>query len=71
MFDRDNQIRFPMAWAMPRENNSLRIYLNSWLDLQKTTGRIDELYNYWILGKNAKQKKPRWSIIRNVLHWVN
>jgi hypothetical protein len=28
------------------------------------------LYDYWILGKNAVPKPPRWSVIRNVLHWV-
>jgi hypothetical protein len=28
------------------------------------------LYDYWILGKNAVPTPPRWSVIRNVLHWV-
>ena len=29
------------------------------------------LYDRWILGKDAEQKEPRWSVIRNVLHWVD
>jgi hypothetical protein len=31
---------------------------------------LQALYDYWILGKNAVPQPPRWSIIRNVLHWV-
>ncbi len=28
------------------------------------------LYDYWILGKEVEAKEPRWSVIRNVLHWI-
>jgi hypothetical protein len=38
--------------------------------LKKRDRTIDTLYDYWILGKNAVPKQPRWSVIRNVLHWV-
>jgi hypothetical protein len=34
--------------------------------MKKTSGIINELYAKWILGKSKKQKKPRWSIGRNV-----
>ena len=33
-------------------------------------GTLDAAYKYWILGQNAVPHQPRWSIIRNVLHWV-
>jgi len=46
-------------------------YLNQWLTLQKTSGVADRQFDYWILGKTPQRKIPRWSIIRNVLHWVN
>jgi len=29
---------------------------------------IAALYDYWILGRNAVQQEPRWSVMRNVLH---
>ncbi len=29
------------------------------------------LYDHWILGLDAEPRKPRWSILRNVLHWAN
>jgi hypothetical protein len=32
---------------------------------------VDDLYRYWMLGDAARSvKPPRWSVIRNVLHWV-
>jgi ABC-type amino acid transport substrate-binding protein len=41
-------------------------YINDWLQLKKTSGRIDELYQKWILGKKSEDQKQRWSIGRNV-----
>jgi len=46
-------------------------YLNNWLTLQQTSGVVAGQFDYWILGKTPYRKKPRWSIIRNVLHWVD
>jgi len=46
-------------------------YLNHWLTLHQTSGEMAQQFDYWILGKTPYRKKPRWSIIRNVLHWVN
>ena len=45
-------------------------YLNHWLRLASAWGLDKEEYDYWILGKNPTAKEPHWSIIRNVLHWV-
>ena len=46
-------------------------YLNHWLTLQDTSGVEEQQFDYWILGKTTRKKTPRWSIIRNVLHWVD
>lgn len=46
-------------------------YLNHWLTLQETSGLVTQQFDYWILGKTPYRKMPRWSIIRNVLHWVD
>jgi hypothetical protein len=40
--------------------------VNDWLQLKKTSGFIDKLYDKWILGKGVEQKKPRWSIGRDL-----
>ncbi|MEQ8856427.1 cation:dicarboxylase symporter family transporter [Gimesia sp.] len=46
-------------------------FMEVWLELKKKEGIFEELYNYWILGKDNKDAEPRWSIIRDVLQWVD
>ena len=48
----------------------MRDFISTWITLKQKDGTIDALYDYWILGKNAVSKPPRWSVLRNVLHWV-
>lgn len=38
--------------------------------MKRRDGTIDALYSHWVLGKQAVKRQPRWSILRNVLHWV-
>jgi Na+/H+-dicarboxylate symporter len=56
--------------AMPLGDSDFGGFVDDWLKLKKTSGLITTLYDKWILGKSEEQKKPRWSIIRNVLNWV-
>ena len=43
--------------------------LSRWIDVKREGLTFDRLYDYWILGIDHT-KKPRWSVIRNVLGWV-
>lgn len=65
--------RYDLAYpvAITKGDYEFLSYLNHWLRLQKTSGAAQEQYSYWVLGKTPLRKTPRWSIIRNVLHWVN
>ena len=45
-------------------------FLGTWIDLKRKDGTIDALYGHWILGRDAKPRRPRWSILRDVLHWA-
>jgi len=67
-YDASRINRFPVGYAVNKNNLKLQAMLNSWLDIQKSTGRIEELYDYWIQGKGAVTKEPRWSILNNVLN---
>jgi Na+/H+-dicarboxylate symporter len=62
-------ITVPTAYAMPKDDLDLVKYVNAWLDLRIRDGSVKNFYNNWILGKGSVQK-PRWSIIRDVLHWL-
>jgi len=46
-------------------------FVNQWLNLKRQSGFTEAQTNYWIKGKPIPSKEPRWSIIRNVLHWVD
>ena len=63
-------VRIPVAYAMPRGDHELVNFVSSWVELKKSDGTIESLYDHWILGKTAVRKQPRWSVIRDLLHWV-
>jgi Na+/H+-dicarboxylate symporter len=62
--------KIPLAYVVARHDQALANMVDTWIDLKKRDGTVAALYDYWILGRNAAPKKPRWSIMRNVLHWV-
>ncbi len=59
----------PVAYAVAQRDLQLTDFLNQWLELKRTEGTIDRFYSHWILGEGAREKGPRWSILRDVLHW--
>ena len=61
----------PVGYAVAHGNEKLLKVFDGWLVAEKSRGTIDALYNYWMLGESAKVRRPpRWSVIRDVLHWV-
>ena len=64
-------IRFPVALVVPRNAVTWTEFLNEWLDVQQSTGNTQALLDHWILGKGATKRRPRWSVIRDVLPWVD
>jgi Na+/H+-dicarboxylate symporter len=65
-----NPIRIPLAFAVGRRDAAFAAFLNSWIDLKRQDGTLDLLYRHWILGADAVARQPRWSVMRDVLHWV-
>jgi ABC-type amino acid transport substrate-binding protein len=64
-------LQLPTVYLVARDNPSLLRAMNEWLLIEKGTGGISELYDYWIQGKTRQVQPPRWSVIRDVLGWVN
>ena len=65
------QIKLPLVYLVALGEVQAEDYLEHWIELKKQDGTIEELYDYWILGRGAQIKKPRWSVIRDLLHWVD
>jgi hypothetical protein len=64
-------IKAPVAFGLPTTTPRLERYVNTWVNLKRDEGMIDVLFDHWILGMGAEHKVPRWSVIRDVLGWVN
>ena len=64
---------YNIAYPIPETQGALEFlkYLNDWLLLQEANGERQRQYEYWISGETPERHRPRWSIIRNVLHWVD
>jgi Na+/H+-dicarboxylate symporter/ABC-type amino acid transport substrate-binding protein len=63
--------RLPQGFATAKGNFALSEYLDGWVATHRQKGSFQRAYNYWILGEGAKAKHPRWSVVRNVLHWAD
>ena len=64
-------MKVPLAYAVARGDPEFIDFLNGWIVLKQKDFTIAKAYNYWILGHGTGDPKPRWSIIRDVLHWVD
>jgi Na+/H+-dicarboxylate symporter/ABC-type amino acid transport substrate-binding protein len=63
-------VSIPLVYVVGFESEDFLNYLNNWIIVTTKQGRLDKLYDHWILGKQVTQPKRNWSIIEDVLHWV-
>ena len=59
--------RVPLAYVVAGRDEALASTVNTWIDLKRKDGTIDELFAHWILGRDTTEKAPRWSVIDNVI----
>ncbi len=71
MVPRPGTIAIPMAYAVAKGEQELADFLSRWIEIKKKEKTFQRYYDHWILGKNPSRKEPRWSVIRNVLGWVD
>jgi ABC-type amino acid transport substrate-binding protein len=62
--------KWPLGYPVAGRDEALAGFLNDWIELKKKDGTIQRAYDHWILGRDAEAAQPRWSVIRNVLGWV-
>ncbi len=67
-FGRD--VLWPIGYAVAPGDDEFLRFLDLWIDLKRDEGLVSRLRNHWILGRTAVPPSHRWSVIRNVLHWV-
>ena len=62
-------IKIPLAFPLGGTDPQWSSFVNTWIDMKRRDGTLDALYDHWILGRDAEKRTPRWSVVRNVLHW--
>ena len=63
------KLKAPVGFALPKSHPNYVQFINTWLKLKEGNGTQQKVYDYWILGKNPKSEKVRWSVIRDVFGW--
>jgi ABC-type amino acid transport substrate-binding protein len=64
------KIRIPMVFALPAGDSDWAEFIDQWITTSQSVGITDTAYRYWILGESIKDTRKRWSVIRDVLGWV-
>ena len=63
-------IKVPLAYPIGKRDEAFARLVNTWIALKRKDGTLDAAYKHWILGHDAAPVRPRWSIARDVLHWM-
>jgi ABC-type amino acid transport substrate-binding protein len=61
--------KIPLAYPIAAGDQVLADIINKWIYLVKDGPSFQKKYDYWIMGVGAEEKKPRWSVLRDVLGW--
>lgn len=64
-------ISIPMAYPVRLGDERMVEFMNHWLELKRQDGTLQRLKAYWIQGHEPKDSTRRWSVIRDVLGWVD
>jgi Na+/H+-dicarboxylate symporter len=62
---------FLLSYLMPPGSDEMAHFVNYWLELRRADGMRTREVNYWILGRPRAVAAPRWSVLRDVLHWID
>jgi hypothetical protein len=62
--------KVPVAYPVALGQEEFLTVLDRWLMIFEATGEKERLYDYWILGRGAETRTPRWCFARDVLHLV-
>jgi len=62
--------KIPLAYVIAGRDQQLASIVDTWIDMKRKDGTIDELFAHWILGRQPLAAGARWSIARDVLHWI-
>jgi Na+/H+-dicarboxylate symporter len=63
-------VKVAVAYALPEHDDPWRAFVDTWLELHQRDGALQALVDHWVFGRSLTPAPRRWSILRNVLKWV-
>ena len=67
----NKHVQASMGYPLPNGDVEWSGFISTWVEMNIKNGSVDGLFQHWIGGGGVKPREPRWSVIRNVLHWVD
>jgi ABC-type amino acid transport substrate-binding protein len=64
------KVSLPQVMLIDKDDTEFTKYINTYISLKRNDGTFDQLYKYWVEGKDVERDKKHWSVIKDVLHWV-
>ncbi|MEE4190025.1 MAG: cation:dicarboxylase symporter family transporter [Halieaceae bacterium] len=65
------EYKVPLGYPLPMEDEAWGLFVSEWTRLRQKNGTVQALFDHWISGDGADVEKQRWSVVRDVLHWVD
>lgn len=65
------RVSMPLVYGLPLHDEEFAEFVDFWISIQQSMGLFDQRFDYWVRGKGAEQRGPRWSIMRDELGWVD
>jgi ABC-type amino acid transport substrate-binding protein len=62
--------KVPLAYVIAGRDGAMAAMVSTWIELKRKDGTIDRLFAHWILGQDSEPKRPRWSVMDDMLHWT-
>jgi ABC-type amino acid transport substrate-binding protein len=59
----------PIAFGLALDAGDLLDVVDEWVVFANSEGITRRAYEYWIYGRGAESRRPRWSVVRDVLGW--
>lgn len=64
-------VSMPLVYALPERDEEFAEFVDFWISIQRGMKVVDDLYAYWIRGEGSAERGPRWSVLRDVLGWID
>ncbi len=67
----DATVSRPLGYAVAIGDSRASETISRWVQMTRQSDDYHRIYDHWILGKTPQSERPRWSVIRDVLHWID